>query len=141
MGIGSRVRAKGEELDFEGQKFKLVPINNEQFIEIQEIAEKANKENESKTAMEALMTMAVHTLNNGLKDGESSWSIEEMKKSPTPFLMEVFDIGVRINKLEKMFDFQMKSQALGQPTLNPSQPKSKENIYEVLNRNPVKKLG
>tara|TARA_Y100000310_G_scaffold190777_1_gene190768 strand:+ start:60 stop:485 length:426 start_codon:yes stop_codon:yes gene_type:complete len=141
MGVGSRVRAKGEEIEFDEQKFKLVPVTNEQLIEVQEMASKGNKENETKVAMESLMVLAVHTLNNGLKEGESAWSVEEMKKSPTPFLMKVFEVAVKINKLETMFDFQQKSQASGHPTLKNSVPESNENIYKVLNQNPVKKLG
>ena len=145
MGTGSRVVAKGEEIDYDGEKYNLVPLNNKQLLEIQNIVSQAKKENENQKAMEALMEMAVESLNNGLKEGEKQWTVEEMEVSPTPFLMEVFDCVVRINKLEKMFDFQRKSQAYGHPTLNPLKPESEKSIYdrnlELLNQNPQKKLG
>ena len=66
---------------------------------------------------------------------------EELKDLPTPFLIKLLKDILKLNGLEEMFDFQAREQGKGLATPSPSQPESTKNIFEVLNKNPAKKLS
>ena len=149
MGKGKILMAKGDDIELElvegKETFQLGPLTNEQLLEIQDIAADAQKKDEKeqgKSAMESLVLLAVHSLNNGLPidiKEEEKFTLEQMKKSSTPILLELFDKAVKINKLEKMFAFQQKSQIPGSPTL--SAPGLGINTLADLKNNPRAKLG
>ncbi len=151
MGIGKILRAKGDSIELElgtgKENFKLEPLINEQFLDIQDITSDAKKDEKSQTesAMKALIKLTVYCLNNGLPENvkeEDKFTDEMIRKSSTSILMELFEKCIEINKLEKMFDFQKKSMVSGHPTLNPpSAPGSKINTLEDLKNNPRAKLG
>ena len=139
---GSRLRAKGEKIEFDtedGKKvFELRPLKNKQLLEITELADK-------KEGIKAAMMMAKFSLNGDprIKNGEEeAFNDEEMEDMDAPFLLQIMKVASKINGLEDMFDFQLKSQ---QGQLAPeSQPDSKSKILdrnlEALNRNPAKKV-
>ena len=133
---GSRLRAKGEKIEFdteEGKKtYELKPLKNKQLLEIVELADK--KEN-----MKSAILMAKYSLNADPKivnGQEDAFDDEEMNEMDAPFLLQILKIAAKINGLGDMFDFQLRE---GNQLPDPSSKKS-ENPYEVLNRNPVKKL-
>ncbi len=139
---GSRLRAKGEKIEFDtedGKKtFELRPLKNKQLLEVTEVADK-------KEGIKAAMLMAKFSLNADprIKNGEEdAFDDEEMEEMEAPFLLQIMKVAAKINGLEDMFDFQLKSQQ-GQLTQE-SQPDSKKGILdenlEALNRNPAKKL-
>ena len=139
---GSRLRAKGEKIEFDtedGKKtFELRPLKNRQLLEVTEVADK-------KEGIKAAMLMAKFSLNADprIKNGEEdAFDDEEMEEMEAPFLLQIMKVAAKINGLEDMFDFQLKSQQ-GQLTQE-SQPDSKKGILdenlEALNRNPAKKL-
>lgn len=141
MGKGSRLLAKGEKIIFdteEGEKiYTLKPLKNYQLLEITE-------KGEQKKGMEATMLMVKYSLNNSpeIVNGiEQPFDDEEIKEMPTPFLLQTLKLAAKLNGLEEMFDFQAREQGKGLTTPNPSQPESKPDIFEVLNKNPVKKLS
>ncbi len=140
---GCRLRAKGEKIEFDtenGKKtFELRPIKNKQLLEVTEIADK-------KQGLKAAMLMAKFSINADpkIKNGqEDAFDDEEMDDMPAPFLLQIMRVAAKINGLEEMFDFQLKSQQ-GQ-LAQESQPDSKETILdrnlEALNRNPAKKVS
>ena len=140
---GCRLRAKGEKIEFDtenGKKtFELRPIKNKQLLEVTEIADK-------KQGLKAAMLMAKFSINADpkIKNGqEDAFDDEEMDDMPAPFLLQIMRVAAKINGLEEMFDFQLKSQQ-GQ-LAQESQPDSKEAILdrnlEALNRNPAKKVS
>ncbi len=149
MGIGRVLKAKGESIEIElvggKEKFELVPMDNEQFLEIQDIVSAAIKQDavaQSKAAMKALVRISVWALNNGLPldtKEEDKFTEESLTKSSTTVLMELFDTAITINKLEKMFAFQQSSQIPGSPA--PSAPGLGINTLEDLNNNPRVKVG
>ena len=140
---GSRLRAKGEEIEFDTEdgkkKYKLRPIKNKQLLEVTELADK-------KEGIKAAMLMAKFSLNADpkIKNGEEdAFDDEEMEDMEAPFLLQIMKVAARINGLEDMFDFQLKSQQ-GQLAQN-SEPMSKKDILdknlEALNRNPAKNVS
>ena len=148
MGIGKILSAKGDKIDFEletgKETYNLVPLSNEQFIEVQEMVSDAKQDPkaETRSAMGAMIRLAVHSLNNGIADISKKFTDEMIKKSSTSILMELFEKVIKINKLEKMFDFQQKSQVSGHPTLqSPSAPGSKINTLAELNNTPRVRVG
>lgn len=150
MGKGKILRAKGESIELELEEgketFKLMPLTNEQLLEIQDIAGDSMKKDEkeqSVAAMESLILLAVHSLNNGMSNPseDDKFTVNQMKKSSTPILIDLFEKATKINKLEKMFDFQQQSPGSGHPTLNPSLPGSTTNTFEELRKNPSQRIG
>ena len=154
MSLGRILKAKGESIelelvDDEGKDFKetfeLVPMDNEQFLEIQDLIGAALKQDEvaqGKAAMNALIRISVWALNNGLPidaKEEDKFNEEGMKKSSTPILIELFDKAITINKLEKMFAFQQRAGIPGGPAL--SAPGLRINTLEDLNKHPRQKVG
>jgi len=137
-----KVLAKGEIIeieDEEGKKeFKIYPLSNRQLLEIQELSKKKDEPD-----FDAIGLMIILLQYSQLKPnyaGEECFTDEELKDFPTPFLLKLLKDILKLNGLEDMMDFQQKSQA-GRPTLIPSQPASKNDIFQVLNQNPAKKLG
>ncbi len=139
---GSRLRAKGEKIEFDTedgkQTFELRPLKNKQLLEVTELADK-------KAGIKAAMLMAKFSLNADpkIKNGEiDAFDDEEMDEMDAPFLLQIMKVASKINGLEDMFDFQLKSQQ-GQLAQD-SQPDSKKEILdrnlEALNRNPAKKI-
>ncbi len=153
MGIGRILKAKGESIELDIvvdskdklEKFELVPMDNEQFLEIQELIGTALKQDpvaQGKAAMTALVRISVWALNNGLPidaKEEDKFTEEGMRKSSTPILVELFDKAIKINKLEKMFAFQQRSQMSGNPAL--SAPGSGINTLADLKKYPRVPLG
>ena len=142
---GRILLAKGAEVKFDlvdGEKtFKLIPLINEQLIEIQSLATEGigkDQEKEEKYAMKALIRLSVHSLNNGLPEGARPFTDKDIEKSSTPILLEIFDKAVTINKLEKVFDFQKRGLLTGHPTLRNSQPGPSVNTLADLNKRPRK---
>ncbi len=141
---GSRLRAKGEKIEFDtddGKKiYEIRPLKNKQLLEIVELADK-------KKGIESAILMAKYSLNadprivNGTED---PFDDEEMKELETPFLFQILKLASKVNKLEDMFDFQLRGQG-GQPNPNPSMPTSKKPTLkgdlETLNQNPSKKVS
>lgn len=133
---GSRLRAKGKKITFdteEGKKvYELRPLKNKQLLEVVEFADK--KEN-----MKAAMMMAKYSLNADPKitnGQEDAFTDEEMDEMDSPFLLQILKTAAEINGLGDMFDFQLRG---GKQSLDPNLKES-ENPYEVLNKNPVKKV-
>ena len=133
---GSRLRAKGKKITFdteEGEKvYELRPLKNKQLLEVVELADK--KEN-----MKSAMMMAKYSLNADPKitnGQEDAFTDEEMDEMDSPFLIQILKTAAEINGLGDMFDFQLRG---GKQQLDPNLKES-ENPYEVLNKNPVKKV-
>lgn len=138
MSIISDIRAKGEVLKYGGKEINLVPLNADQLLEVQESS--TNKGlSEEKRGMNSLLLLAVHSVNNGVEKKDDETSIDEMKKMPTDFLMDVFKKAVKINKLESAFDFQVRGRQGHVP--NGIQNTSVQNTFQELNQNPAKKLS
>ena len=133
---GSRLRAKGEKIEFDtedGKKvYELRPLKNRQLLEITEIADK-------KQGMKSAMLMAKYSLNADpriVNGTEEPFTDEEMEELESPFLLQILKIVAKINGLEEMFDFQLRG---GKQQLDPNSKKS-ETPLEVLNKNPVKTI-
>ncbi len=134
---GCRLRACGEKIIFETEEGKkeyfLRPMKNKQLLEITELGEKEQ-------GIQAAILMAKYSLNADPKivnGTEEPFSDEEMDELETPFLLQIMKTAAKINGLGDMFDFQLRE---GKQQLDPNLKKS-GSPYEVLNKNPVKKLS
>ena len=133
---GSRLRAKGEKIIFDtedGKKeYELRPLKNRQLLEIVELADK-------KEGLKSAILMAKYSLNADPKivnGTEEPFTDEEMDEMDSPFLIQILKTAAEINGLGDMFDFQLRG---GKQSLDPNLKES-ENPYEVLNKNPVKRI-